>query len=282
MPTSSIFSKKQDQRFSLFKRLWLPAVLIVSSSIFLLVTALSFQQRLEDLRIGRTDNRGWITSQLEVDYLKLIIAIDTAIVAASDAGDDIIPTPLERSIRREFDIFYSRVTVFASTVNRLPITAAMKDRLGALKSARDTLATTVDSLPLIEEADARALLDSANALRPVVREVTVAAVQAIANDDARVSNGEAALFRRFYLQTLLLFGMLAYGSFLVVRLWRKLDARTYAASQTAAILSNAFDATLNAVVVTGDKGKLLYFNAIAARMFGFDTKQLQNGDARQL
>ncbi|MBR2655612.1 MAG: response regulator [Loktanella sp.] len=257
-------------------------MLIVASSIFLLVTALSFQQRLDDLRIGRTDNRGWITAQLEVDYLKLINSIDAAIVGASDAGDDIIPPPLERNIRREFDVFYSRVTVFVSTVSRLPITPAMQNRLTALQSARETLANTVDSLLLVEAADARGLLSNASELRPLIRDVTVAAVQAVANDDARVSNDEAALFRRFYLQTLMLFVLLAYGSFLVVRLWRQLDARTYAASQTAAIISNAFDATLNAVVVTSNHGELLYFNSIASSMFGLDESQLQNGNSWQL
>lgn len=248
--------------------------------MFLLITALSFQQRLDDLRIGRTDNRGWITSQLEVDYLKMIIVIDTAIVAASDASDGAIPPALERNIRREFDIFYSRVTIFESTLTQLPTTPATQSMLTALKDARNTLAHTLDRKPMITGPDARALLESANTLRPLIRALTVTALQAVANDDALVSDGEAALFQRFYLQTLLSFVVLAYGSFIVIRLWRKLDARTSAASQTAAVISHAFDATLNAVVVTSDDGRVIYYNTIAADMFGLDENRLHNGNAR--
>lgn len=278
----SIFSKTRIRRTSLIRRLWLPAVLILVSSVFLLVTALAFQQRLEKLREGRTDNSGWIVSQMEVDFLKLLIALDQAVIFGAGSGVSILPDEVERAIHRDFDIFYSRVTVFLATVERLPITAGLQAQLAKLDEARIQLAAKIDATPVMTAPDVDAMLEFTSAFRPLVRDATVAAVQEVSNEDARISNQEAQLFQRFYLQTLLLFSLLAYGSFLVSRLWRQLDARTYDASRTAAILSHAFDSTLNAVVVISDTGRLLYFNAIARDLFSLQDAHLGWADVQSL
>jgi PAS domain S-box-containing protein len=280
--TASIFSKGGVARQSLLKRLWLPAILIATASLFLMQTGFAFQQRLDDLRIGRSDNRGWIVAQMEVDYLKLLVALDRAVLAARADPDAALPNDIERAVRREFDIFYSRVTIFMSTMQRVQTGTPMQVRLAELVAARNIMAALIDQTATLSDADVEELLTIASSYRALVRDTTVAAVQDISVEAAMISDKETALFQRFYLQTLLLFVLLAYGSFLVVRLWRQLDARTYDASRTAAILSNAFDATLNAVLVIDDKGRLLYLNQIATAMFGLSEEEINHADARDL
>ncbi|MFD0857537.1 hybrid sensor histidine kinase/response regulator [Roseovarius aquimarinus] len=267
--------------------------LMLVASVGLLLSAKGFQTRLDDIRAASTDNQSWVVAQLEVDHQNLVLQLDAAALAAADSaagpGGDVgrgsdagIDAADLREIKRAFDVFYSRVDVFASTMHRLPLTDETASKVSRLVATRDALAQMIDAIPA-PDAPAilefrRAVLDAAT----MVRSMAVIGLQQITQATAAAREEEAALFVRFFVQSLVLFLLVALGTFLVVRIWRELEQRSRETERVAQMLSTAFDSTLNAVIVSDTASRVLYSNEMAQRMFGYAGEDILGMDARRV
>jgi len=248
--------------------------LMLVASIALLINALAFKQRLEAIRSANSDNGGWVVAQLEVDHQGLMGVLDDAAFAVRPYAPRPLGAAALARVKQEFDIFYSRVDIFSSTLRRMPISAETQAKVADLKATRETLADRIDA---IAEPDAAAIMAFRQAVidvYPLVRDMTVSALKEITVETARAREEEERLFIRFFVQSLVLLGLMGLGTYLVVRLWRELETRTAETARIAAMLSTAFNSTLNAVIVTDTRSRILYSNEMAQRLLGYQAERL--------
>ena len=243
--------------------------LLLVASVALLINAMGFRQRLDEVRSSSSDNIGWVVAQLEVDHQSLMIELRNANLASGrDLPASISPDRFLQ-IKREFDIFYSRIDIFAATIRRLPIAASMEGDLIELDRVRKRLAKRLDALGARDAEKLDAFAKEVISAYPIVRDVTVRALQEITAQAARDRRAEEALFTRFFIQSIFLFVLMGVGTFLVVRLWRELEARAIATNRIAAMLSTAFDSTLNGVIVADSNLKIKYCNDVLRKLLGY-------------
>ncbi|MEZ5676392.1 MAG: hypothetical protein R3D81_14565 [Thalassovita sp.] len=72
-----------------------------------------FRQRLEAVRSADSDNKGWITAQLEVDYQGLLLTVEHTPRTADETEKYL------SAVRREFDVYYSRIDILETAMRRL-------------------------------------------------------------------------------------------------------------------------------------------------------------------
>lgn len=266
-----------DKVFNTTKRLSAQILLglMLVASIALLVSAMAFQQRLEHVRSANTDNGGWVVAQLEVDHLGLMQKLDAAVLTTRPEVTAPLTAETLAMVKREFDIFYSRVDIFSSTLQRMDVSDDLLDRVERLKVVRERLADRIDAIEGDDPAALEAFRTAVDSTYPMVRDITVAGLQEITVETSRAREEEQRLFVRFFMQSLLLFCLMTIGAFLAVRIWRELERRTAETGRIAGMLSTAFNSTMNAVIVTDPKSRILYSNDRARRLLGYTAEDLQ-------
>lgn len=236
--------------------------------IALLASAMNFRQRLDAVRSADTDNQGWIVAQLEVDHQGLQIAMEQALLKPGTI-DQSLPR-----IRREFDIFYSRVDILSSTMRDLEVPEDFTNKLRRLIYRRDQMAALIDALPPSDLEKVEELYQDVKDIYPLVRSLAVRALQIFVHETSSRREEEEKLFIRFFVQSLVLFVLMGIGTYLVIRLWRELESRTAQTSRIASSLSTAFNSTLNAVIVSDLQARILYCNDMTEKIFGFTSEQM--------
>ncbi|SMO53289.1 PAS/PAC sensor hybrid histidine kinase [Thalassovita litoralis] len=243
--------------------------LMLVTCIALLASAMNFRQRLEAVRSADSDNKGWITAQLEVDYQGLLLTVEHTPRTADETEKYL------SAVRREFDVYYSRIDILETAMRRLNLSNGYKAKLARLVASRDEMAAQIDALtvndldPTIEKLH-RELEDMA----PLVRSVAVDAVQIFAYVAAERRAQEERLFIRFLAQSLILFVLMGIGTYLIVRLWRELEKRTVQAARVASSLTTAFNSTLSAVIIADLDARVLFCNDMAEQIFGYPVEQM--------
>jgi PAS domain S-box-containing protein len=266
-----------DRVFNTTKRLTAQILLFLMliSSIALLVSAMAFQERLDAIRSANTDNGGWVVAQLEVDHLGLMQKLDDAVLQLRPQINAPLTPENLAQVKREFDIFYSRIDIFTSTLQRMKASEALLAQVDRLRITRERLANRIDAITVSDPQALDAFRDAVLRSYPMVRDITVAGLQEITTETTRVRQEEKRLFVRFFVQSLVLFVLMAIGAVLAVRLWRELERRTAETGRIAAMLATAFNSTLNAVIVTDPQSRILYSNARAHRILGYTSEELQ-------
>ena len=96
------------------------------------VLAFSAWNRLDALDTAQQDQREWLFSQLEVEYLKLVEAVHYIEYGESNDLDE---------LRKRFDVFYSRVKLAGVVGQSLSDPVG---EIGILKEALDTFIPIID------------------------------------------------------------------------------------------------------------------------------------------
>jgi PAS domain S-box-containing protein len=250
--------------------------LMFVASVALLLNAFAFKQRLEAIRSASSDNGGWVVAQLEVDQKGLMGVLDDAAFALQSGDATTLDARTLALINQEFDIFYSRVDIFSSTLRRMRLSDNTERQITRLQDTRDALTAQIDALTATDTEALMAFREAVNAAHPLVRDITVSALQDITLETARTREEEERLFVRFFVQSLILLGLMGLGTYLVIRLWRELETRTAETGRIAAMLSTAFNSTLNAVIVTDTRSRILYTNEMAQRLLGYHNDRLKH------
>ena len=250
--------------------------LLLVASVALILNALSFRQRLSDVHIAQSDNLGWVIAQLEVDHQGLMLALTKPEADDFMNGDLAARTKRLELVRREFDILYSRIGIFEATVDRLFTSGENDMRMQAetLLGVRDDLASKLDA---IEEPNAKAMLEFARnvySAYPTVRGITTKALEETVDMATRSREAEAAQYQRFLVQSVFLVVLMWAGILLVVRLWRELEKRSKEATRVATTLTNAFNSTLNGVIVTDARFNVIYCNRVILNLLGYQPSEL--------
>ncbi|WP_138424493.1 ATP-binding protein [Maritimibacter alexandrii] len=224
-------------------------------------------RKLRLLETAASDNIQWTLSQVEVEYLDLAIAIEQFQLGRTDDLD---------TVRREFDIFYSRIR----TLSEGDLYAGLREQPAfarQLSVIRDFLDTSV---PLIDGADdalARelpALFEDMLDTRTTVRELAATGLGYFAQQaDLRREEIADTLFYLAILTIVVLTGLFA-ASVVLFRLNRSNEARARTIEAASRRMETIVNTSLDAIVVSNRTGRIIAFNDAAEIIFGYRREQV--------
>ncbi|QDC10759.1 response regulator [Oceanicola sp. D3] len=220
---------------------------------------------VRDLRLlnsASSDNVQWTLSQAEVEFLEYHMHL-----AALQGGteEDLA------LLRREFDIFYSRI----STLEQSSIYAALRDEPEFARNLRIVRTFLDRTVPLIDAPDAdlktgvQALLGRAADVRPHVRALANSGLNYFAEEsDRRRDAISATLMQLAVGVSLLVLALLGFAAYLN-RLNLQNIRRRREALESFRRMNVITSTALDAVIVADRSGTVLDFNAAAEQIFGY-------------
>ncbi len=234
------------------------------------------RREIDALAIANADSTQWSLAQSEVEFGALRVALLRARMAGPPpvaSADGVAPEqrPELDTVRRQFDIFYSRI----STISESRVFAELATTGDSPATIAGIRSFLTDTIPLIDGPDAGlyaalpTLLDRSEMLHPMVRQLSLQGVALFAGRTADQRERVFSALQRLAYLTALLVGLLLLGIVglsVTIRQSRiQSDARKAANSRFEATVSTAIDA----VIVVDDEGQILEFNHAAEETFGY-------------
>ena len=235
---------------------------------------LSVTKDLRLLNSARSDNVQWTLSQTEVEFLEFEAKIAAAF---SDPTIDL------NLLRREFDIFFSRIATLGSgsIYGNLRQTEDFRTSLSEVQTFLDDAVTSIDGDDPALRMALPDMLENARATRPKVRRLSNSGLSYFANDaDQRRQDISVTLIRLATIVAVLIFMLLAFALY-VGRLNALNIRRGRETFQTSVRMNTVMSTSLDGVIVTDANGHILEFNHAAEAMFGqsaSDVRGLRIGD----
>jgi PAS domain S-box-containing protein len=256
-----LFLEKLSLRLRLAFSVLLGAVGIVS----IVYLSINVARDLKLLKSASSDNVQWTLSQVEVEFVEFQLHLAT--LNESDVSE--IDT-----LRREYDIFYSRIRTLAQS----SLYADLRDQpefansLFLIQQFLDQTVGTIDSEYgwLVERLPE--LQESAATVRPAVRRLSNSGLNFFARDsDMRRNNISVTLSQMAYGVTALLVALLLLSLYLNflnrINIRRKIEV--IESSRRMKIVTGT---ALEAVIVSDAYGNVLDFNAAAEQIFGYSAE----------
>ena len=262
---------KAPLRLRLFSMLLLGLIGLAA----IVYTAIAVAQDLRLLNSARSDNVQWTLSQAEVEFLEYEIQLGQM---AEGAATDL------KSLRREFDIFYSRI----STLKQASIYAELREIPEFSRSLRIVDTFLNRSVDRIDAPDAELvaqlpdLLELARDVRIDVRRLANSGLNYFAEDsDRRRNNVAVTLMKLAGAVTALLVTLLILALYLASLNAQNVRRRAEAV-QASARMNIVTSTALDAVVVSDCNGRILDFNAAAEQIFGRSAQEAIGADLGEM
>lgn len=225
---------------------------------------LTFQvfSKLEDYGSAKRGNITWILTQIEVDHVKLLSALEK--LAA--------PTPDRlRDARRRFDALYNRINnVQGSQPYQTVLRGTDADlRLTSLHTGLQALTPVFDADDQKLAAQQDRMLQAVNALAPGIRAISM---EGITIDAASRDAEREALTQKLIQLTLLSLLLVTTLVSLMVMLWRLFILYRFRAIENQSILQRLktiLNTSEDAVVVFQNDGQIVDANTTARHLFGW-------------
>lgn len=247
-------------------------ILFILSALLLLgVQGITLYDRFARASEVGLDNHVWIFSQLEVEAKNFNIALLEAMTAE---GADQPDAAHERKVRLAFDIYYSRTRTATSVAREAFEDARVRSRFELLVQSSQKLANQMDAKSRLTAQDIVAFYNAFNADVPFIRKVANAAML------DSISNAEERREARHWIlgQLQLVMGLVIVLMVLSVRQAMKVTRSvSHHAAETAKVvsrLSRTLNASLDAVVIVNDEGKIKEYNAALRNIL-----KMQSADA---
>ncbi len=232
---------------------------------FLVEMGQQVRREIDTLATANSDSAQWAIAQAEVELLALANAIDETI------DDPDIGAEALRALRNRFDIFYSRVGILRSSqvfvsVREDPTAADALDQIGGFLD---------ESVPLIDSDDATlaaalpTLKARTDAIRPVVRTISLQGVSALARDADAQRNSVAETLSRVSNLTASLFVIMVVLLVLLAHFVRRERTRAYQEGAMRVRLASVISTSLDAILVADEQDRVLEFNGAAEKIFGY-------------
>ncbi len=230
---------------------------------------------LKLLNSASSDNVQWTLSQAEVEFLEFQMHLSESTTE---------PVPDLKVLRREFDIFYSRI----NTLGQASIYASLRDLPEFSRNLRIVQTFLDRSISAIDASDPDLilalpdLLERTNAVRPNVRKLANSGLNYFALDsDQRRSSISVTLTQLAAGVTFLMLVLVFLAAYLG-RLNAQNVKRRAEAIEAGARMNIVTDTALDAVIVSDAQGRILVFNAAAEQMFGHKSEDAIGSDLGQL
>ncbi|WP_425040315.1 ATP-binding protein [Primorskyibacter sp. S187A] len=251
------------------KRQTWAAILFVAPFVVVLVAAFILGRDVfEDLERQRTassDNVQWTLTQVEVEYLSYLNALDH-LVHEADGGNPLA----QNELRKRFDVFYSRVdTLHASPLfAELRATPAYSIPLAVVRGYLTSAVPVIDSASLTQDVISGELLEGAEAIQDDIRALSLSGLSYFANlSDARRTQTAQTLARLGMMAGALLFMLVTLAGYLLF-INRKMRQRGRALRQANNRVRTVMATSLDAVIIVNSDGHVLEFNPAAEQIFG--------------
>ena len=237
----------------------LGAVLIICFGA-ITVLALEVNRKIDEQAAANSDNIQWVLSQLEVEYLGLLSAIDNH----DDTGD-------VSNIRLRFDVLYSRLATFKTgkAYDNLRNDIDFAARLGGISSTLDNLIPVIDSSDDNLAQSLPALRDELETLATPIRQMALIGIDFFANVSDSSRHIVWLTLMRVAALTMALVLALAILSVVLFQLYRVAQRNADEISATSARLEAMVSSTLDAVIVINEAGRIVEFNGSAESIFGY-------------
>ncbi len=220
---------------------------------------------IRTLNTARSDHTEWVYSQLEIEYLKL----DRALAQARSSTPEGL-----RNLRKRFDIFYSRVDI----AEKMQHDAAIVPDIARLRRMLD------GQIPLIDAGDTalRAGLDDLQSalheVENVPREIALASVALSASAEETERQRIIRLIEVLFVVAIAVALALLGAILRLSGQARSLDQASHQAREHQTRLETTLRASLDAVVVTDDRGVIRDFNGSAEAVFGLSRQDAVGRD----
>ena len=227
----------------------------------ILYTSIAVARDLRLLNSARSDNVQWTLSQAEVEFLEYQMHLG---LLAGEAEPDL------KTLRREFDIFYSRISTLrqASTYEDLRNLPAFSRNLRIVETFLSRSVDRIDAPDAELIASLPELLQLATEVRPNVRMLANSGLNYFAEDSDRRRNNVAVTLTQLAGAVTALLVTLLFLALYLAYLNRQNSRRRAEAVQASARMKIVTSTALDAVVVSDSHGRILDFNAAAEQIFG--------------
>ncbi|MGB0798384.1 MAG: PAS domain S-box protein, partial [Planktomarina sp.] len=248
--------------FSRFRRsMFLGGVFGILGLIAIAFLALGVVRDLRLLSSARSDNVQWSLSQTEVEFLEF----EQALLAAHGQG-----TPDLVVLRREFDIFFSRV----NTLNNSVTYAGLREIENFSTHLADVGEYLVRTAMVMDRDDQTLVsslpdvVETTTALRPIVRALSNSGLNFFANESDKYRAGITATLIEMAVVVAVLMVALVFLTLYLARLYlesaRSRNDALHANDRMNVVIGNSLDG----VIVADTYGNILDFNPAAETIFG--------------
>ncbi|WP_348539084.1 ATP-binding protein [Ruegeria sp. R8_1] len=233
---------------------------------------------LRDRQSARTDNVQWTLTQVEVEFLFYLNALEAGVSDAELKQENL------DLVRRRFDLLYSRIDILSTS--RLFETLRSDPKFA--EPLNDVSAYLEASVPTIDAGDSDLiaglpdLYEMAQEISTQVRELSVSAISYFASQsDQRREETALSLFQLAMLSGGLFLTLTAVSAYLLV-VNRKADRRGQAIRQANQRMNTILATSLDAVIVVNAAGEVLEFNAAAQAIFGYSEDETKGQSIGEL
>lgn len=242
-------------------RLFIMLLLGIVGVAAIVYMSIAVARDLRLLNSARSDNVQWTLSQAEVEFLEYQMHLGLVTGEA---------TPDLRTLRREFDIFYSRISTLrqASTYENLRDLPAFSSNLTIVERFLDRSVEGIDASDTELLAQLPELLQLAENVRPNVRMLANSGLNYFAVDSDRRRNSVAVTLTQLAGAVTALLVTLLFLALYLAYLNRQNVQRRAEAVQASARMKIVTSTALDAVIVSDPDGRILDFNAAAEKIFG--------------
>ncbi len=223
---------------------------------------------LEQQRTASSDNVQWTLTQVEVEHLAFLNALEQHLHA--EGGPVPVPQDLTK-VRRQFDVFYSRV----DTLSRAQLYEPLRQTSDFGRPLAKVTGFLDQAVPLIDGPDQGLqngiveLWQEAHALRSQVRLLSLHGLAYFAGQSDLQRAETTATLTRLAILSIGLLVVLALASIYLIYInritQRRGDDLVKANQRMNTILSTSHDA----VIVSDESGKVIEFNRAAESIFGY-------------
>ncbi|RYH01189.1 PAS domain-containing hybrid sensor histidine kinase/response regulator [Salipiger sp. IMCC34102] len=239
--------------------------LVVVAAIVFLTFNVSREVRL--LGSANSDNVQWSLAQTEVEFLEFATRLGRTDPDLSD-------------LRRKFDVFYSRIATLrqADVFADLRKDATFRSELGEIQAFLEETVPVIDASDADLQSGLPDLRDRAEVVRGTVRGLSTAGLDlfAVASDTQR--REVASTMMELAVALAILIGMLALAVLYLVRLIRTNQHRERQQAQTANRMKAILGTSLDGVIVSDAKGRIVTFSPAAEAIFGYRAEDVIGRD----
>lgn len=231
-----------------------------------------------DLRLlnsARSDNVQWTLSQSEVEFLDF----DSHLTAALRSTE-----PDLKKLRREFDIFYSRIT----TLSQSGLYANLREipefsrSLASIQKFLNTSVSLIDSSDEVFLAGLADLKNSTIEMRAAVRVLSNSGLNYFAADSDKRRASVSKTLTQLALAVGLLLMILVFLAVYLGVLNAQNVRRRAEITQTSDRMKIVTGTSLDAVIVSNAEGRILEFNTAAETIFGHNAEDAIGADLGKL
>ncbi|WP_412508553.1 ATP-binding protein [Roseovarius sp. SYSU LYC5161] len=249
--------------------------LLLAEGILVLV----FQQlseKLEKFSFARSDNDAWNFAQVEVAFSRFQTALQAGLIDVRSDGQQDPANAAE--IRKQFNLFYARVDTVAERYDMFQSQPMTNRLLQQVQDARDRLTPVIDADAFMTGPQLRAMLKTAEDMRPEIRDFALAAMHtAIENQESERVKVHASLRQSILTLTGLVLVLLVLGGVLAY-LWRTLASKNASERNLVAYLAKLIEVSSDGIVVVDRDLRITDLNRTAERMFGVDHASLRGAN----